>query len=411
MTEADGKQSSAKLWLRRAGFGVGTLFILLSALLVLGAYRPDISYVGLFGSLFLSFVPVWLIALPSLGALLVWKTGTGKTRALLLGLASLSILGATVVTYQLSRLACTLGDCPSVAVAFGSSGSLTEFKPDEVVTYTRSLDEDLTLRIFKPKGPAPAGGWPVYMHIHGGGWIEGSNQQQSAEWRWYADRGWIVVSVGYSLSSDKRHLWNQVIGQLGCAMAWTNANIGARGGNSNRLAMRGGSAGGNLALNAAYLANSGKLQSSCGGSIPHVNSVTPIYPGVDLVAIYNNPHAVTGPDVRQMVMKYTGGTPSQFPDRYRAVNSATHITRDAPPTLILITRNDHLVPLASVRRFAKQAQKAGVEVKTIEIPFGEHGFDVTGIGNSIARQATLKFINEHDPKTNFSQPPLVAPAQ
>ena len=52
------------------------------------------------------------------------------------------------------------------------------------------------------------------MHIHGGGWIEGSNQQQSAEWRWYADRGWIVVSVGYSLSSDKRHLWNQVIGQL-----------------------------------------------------------------------------------------------------------------------------------------------------------------------------------------------------
>lgn len=411
MTELNAERSTAKTWLRRLGLGVGALLVTLSALLVLGAYAPHIPYVGLFGSIFLSVVPAFIIVLPLIAAILVWQCGVGKLRLALMTAAAASIVGASNITYQIARLACETGKCPSIANAFGSSGSLDEVRPDQIVTYTRSLGDDLTLRIFKPEGQAPPGGWPVYMHIHGGGWIAGSNKEQSADWRWYADKGWIVVSVGYSLSGDRRHLWDRVMGQLGCAMAWTNANIGSRGGNPERLAMRGGSAGGNLALNAAYMANAGKLPSICGGTIPKVSSVTPIYPGVDLVAIYNNPHAVTGPDVRQMVVKYTGGTPAQFPDRYAAVASATYISPVAPPTLMFISKNDHLVPLESMRRFATLAKKSGVDIETVEVPFAEHGFDITGIGNTIVRQATLAFINKHDPKIPAPTSPQAAVVQ
>jgi len=55
-----------------------------------------------------------------------------------------------------------------------------------------------------------------------------------------------------------------------------------------------------------------------------------------------------------------------------------------------------------MRRFASEAREAGVDIKTIEVPFGEHGFDITGIGNSIARNATLRFINDHDSKKTSS---------
>jgi acetyl esterase/lipase len=48
----------------------------------------------------------------------------------------------------------------------------------------------------------------------------------------------------------------------------------------------GSSAGGNLAINAAYLANAGRLESSCGGTVPRVSAVSVLYPPVDLAAAW-----------------------------------------------------------------------------------------------------------------------------
>lgn len=382
--------------LRRFGLAVGALLIGVTFLLVAGAHLPSLPYLGVFGSLGLSLWPAWFVVAAATGGLMVLQSGRGMFRWVLIALALASTLGVAVVMVRVTAVARENGVQPTLAQAFGFSGSLDTVDPDEVVEYTRELGQALTLRIYRPKGRAPLGGWPVYMHIHGGGWIEGSNAEQSADMRWFADRGWVVVSVGYSLSGERRHLWDRVIGQIGCAMAWTDANIAARGGDAKRLAMRGSSAGGNLALNAAYLANAGKLRSVCGGRVPQVRSVTPIYPGVDLVAIYRNTYPMTGPDVRDMVTKYIGGSPQKFPDRYAAVGSGSHISADAPPTLMFISENDHLVPLESMRTFAEKARGAGVSIRTISIPHAEHGFDATGIGNAIVRQASLRFINEHD---------------
>ncbi len=376
------------------------------ALLVLGAFAPSIGYVGVFGSLALSLWTAWFILVPLLAAAALCRCADGTTRALLIGLGLFTALGASIILSRFLSLAWANNVEVSVANAFGFSGSLDEVKPDEVVVYTHDQDEDLTLRIFRPSGPVPNGGWPVLMHIHGGGWVEGSNEEQSADMRWFADQGWIVLSVGYSLSSETRHLWDRVHDQLGCAMAWTNANIASRGGNPERLALRGGSAGGNLAINAAYMANKGTLRSSCGGTIPRVQSVTPIYPGVDLVAIHNNNYPLTGPDVQSMTERYTGGSPKQFPGRYAAVASATHISPSAPPTLMFMTQNDHLVPLASMERFAGQVRQAGIPLRLVSIPHGEHGFEIIGIGNAIVRQVSLQFMQQYDrpPNANLGQP-------
>lgn len=384
---------------RRLGFALGGLAIIGSAILVLGAHAPSIPWVGALGSLALSLWTAWFIVLPPMGLALMRKCGSGGgVFATFAAITALSMIGAAAVLMSLLVLARENGVRVSWTEPFGFSGSLEVIKPDEVVTYLRDLDEELTLRIYKPRAAAPAGGWPVFMHVHGGGWVSGNNAEQSADMRWFADQGWVVISVGYNLSSDKRHLWDRTVHQIGCAMAWTQANISARGGDINRLAMRGGSAGGNLALNAAYMANAGTLKSSCGGSIPRVRSVVPIYPATDLVAIYENPYIPNGPEVRNMAIQYTGGTPSQFPERYDFVGSATHISPAAPPTLIFETENDHLVPLASVRKFAGQVRAVGIPLKIITVPYGEHGFDFTGIGNAVVRQASLRFIQQHDVK-------------
>jgi acetyl esterase len=370
--------------------------IFVCASLVIGAFAPSIGYVGLLGSLTLSLWTAWFVVLPLIAAVVVWRFASGRSRTLLVSMALLTAFGASIVLSRFISVAWANDVDVTFGNTFGFSGSLDEVKPDEVVVYTRDQGEDLTLRIFRPKGTAPSGGWPVLMHIHGGGWVEGSNEEQSADMRWFADQGWITISVGYSLSNETRHLWNRVHDQLGCAMAWTNANVSERGGNPSRLAVRGGSAGGNLAINASYMANAGTLRSSCGGIIPKVQSVTPIYPGVDLVAIYNNDYPLTGPDVQSMAQRYTGGSPQEFPERYSAVASASHISPTAPPTLMFMTENDHLVPLASMEEFAAKVRKAGIPFRLVSIPHAEHGFEIVGIGNAIVRQVSLQFMRQHD---------------
>ncbi len=393
-----------RTWPHLLATGLLGLILLLCALLVLGAHFPEISYAGGFGSLALSLWSGWFIIIPPLAAAVLWRLSKGVTRSGFVIVALLSVLGASLVLARVVAVAQTNQVSLSAMNAFGFSDSLDTVPPDEVVVYTRDQGEDLTLRIFRPKGSAPAGGWPVLLHIHGGGWVSGSNEEQSADLRWFANQGWVTISANYSLSTEQRHLWNRVHDQLGCAMGWISANIAARGGDPERLAVRGGSAGGNLALNVAYMANAGTLRSTCGGKIPKVRSVMPVYPGVDLAAINANTYPITGPDVQSMVQRYTGGTPQQYPDRYAAVASASHITAAAPPTLIFISENDHLVPLASMRKFANQVDRAGIPLRVVSQPHAEHGFEITGIGNVLVREVTLQFMRKYDPKSGASHP-------
>lgn len=383
-------------WTRRVGLAIGILLLTVPALALVGANVPSLAYVGLFGSVAVSLWPAWLVVLSLAGGALTWTCGRGNVRRFLTVLAMLTVICAATAVYRLVALAHANGVHVTSAELFGFSGSLAPARADEVQAYTRDLGETLNILIYRPKGQAPPGGWPILMYVHGGGWISQSSAQRSADMRWFANQGLEVLSIDYSLSNKERHLWDRVTNQVGCALAWTDANIASRGGDPSRISLFGESAGGNLVINAGYLANAEKLQSSCGGRVPHVGTVSAIYPGVDLVAIYNNTYPLTGPDVRDMVTKYIGGSPQEFPERYAAVASAAMITPSAPPTLLFITENDHLVPLESMRLFDAKARQTDLQLRTVNVPYAEHGFDVTGIGNAIVRQVTLQFLKDHD---------------
>ena len=161
--------------------------------------------------------------------------------------------------------------------------------------------------------------------------------------------------------------------------------------------MFGDSAGGNLAINAAYLANRGNLQSDCGGLVPHTKAVVATYPVVDAVAFYENQDAMLGGFSKKMATGYTGGSPSQYPSRYRSVASSTYLSKEVPPTLILVGEADHLVPPASTYKFAELAKGLGADLTIIRVPYGEHVFDgaAGSVGNQLVRKATLNFLISH----------------
>lgn len=238
---------------------------------------------------------------------------------------------------------------------------------------------------------------PILLYVHGGGFNLGDRFESGTNLRWFTDRGWLALSIDYTLSSADRHLWNITTSQVACAMAWTAANAARLGGDPARISLLGSSAGGNLAINAAYLANAGRLESSCGGTVPRVSAVSALYPPVDLAAAWVSQVPVISDMARRFNTYYVGGSPQQFPDRYQFVASATHINAAAPPTLVIFGANDHLVPPDATDRFAQQARNAGIAMESIRFPYGDHAFNLNqdGIGNQFYLGMTDRFLSEH----------------
>jgi acetyl esterase len=405
MTEAAAAKGSLKTWGRHALLLLAGVVILAAAALTLGAFVPSIPYVGLFGSAALSVIPAWVAVAAIAAGLAARASARGRTRTFLPGLAAIAAVGALVVIVRLVVVASANDVQLGVGAPFGSGGVLSSSPPDATRVYTRAFDEDLKIHAWRPKGAAPRGGWPIVIYVHGGGWNSGNSVDRGADMRWFADRGWLALSIDYSLSSEKRHMWNEVHGQIGCALAWTNKNGAAWSGDVSRIALFGESAGGNLVLNAGNLAGAGKLVSSCGGEVPNVRAVSAIYPAADIAAVWNNDYAPSGAGVRRMAEQYTGGSPKQFPDRYAATAATTHLGPNAPPTILFISENDHLVPVASMKAYEAASRRAGIETRSIHIPYGEHGFDLIGVGNAIARQATLQFLAKEMPTSPGARAP------
>lgn len=262
--------------------------------------------------------------------------------------------------------------------------------PRHSFVYDRYTGEEAKLHVYPPAGRS-AGGAPVLVYVHGGGWTSGDSRGRDRDLRWFAERGYLVIAVDYALSSERRHLWDVTQPQIGCALVWVGKNAARFGGDARRIAMFGESAGGNLVLNIGNLAGDGKLTSRCGGRIPLIKAVVPISPPVDLAAIYRHPAA------SYAARGYIGGPPEQYPDRYAAVSPVNSTAASNPPALIITGLDDNTVPVRDTLAYVAAARAAGRPVELITIARAGHGFELVpgSIGNQTYRGATLNFLKKH----------------
>lgn len=375
--------------------------VLLACLLILlGAHFYEIPVLSSIGSVLLSIFGPWFVAIPlGAGVLAAWVWRASHRCSALV----LTIAGAVAAVWGAAAVARMVLEAQhhGVKINFARAFAvriLPGWHPDEDVVYGTWKDQPLHLIVYKPIETTLPKAAPVLLYIHGGGFSFGDRFESGTNLRWFADRGWLVLSIDYTLSSADRHLWDTSTSQVGCAMAWTAANAARFGADPARLSLVGSSAGGNLAINAAYLANAGRLESSCGGAVPRVASVIALYPPVDLAAAGENREPGVSDAARRFNTYYLGGSPEQFPDRYRFVASATHINAAAPPTLVIFGVNDHLVPPSATERFAEQARRSGIKIEVVRFPYGDHAFNLNqyGIGNQFYLAMTRQFLQAHD---------------
>ena len=102
----------------------------------------------------------------------------------------------------------------------------------------------IALRYYRPASTAKR--LPMLLYLHGGGWVLGNMNSVDSVCRALANGSQhIVVSVDYRLAPE--HPFPAGVEDAYAALAWVSAQADALGGNPNRIAVGGDSAGGNFA--------------------------------------------------------------------------------------------------------------------------------------------------------------------
>lgn len=104
-------------------------------------------------------------------------------------------------------------------------------------------DEPIPIRLYAPSGTEP---FPIFVFCHGGGWVRGSIDAYDGLCRRLTNAAeCLVVSVGYRLPPE--HPFPAGFEDCYTATEWAATHAADLGGDPDRVAVGGDSAGGNLA--------------------------------------------------------------------------------------------------------------------------------------------------------------------
>jgi acetyl esterase/lipase len=157
------------------------------------------------------------------------------------------------------------------------------------------------------------------------------------------------------------------------AVRYVRQNAGRYGIDSDRIGAMGGSSGGHLVSMLGTLDGGGIAESSdpVEKQSSKLQCVVALYPLTDLTKV----DTLSG---LQLIVSFMGAPARYEPKRYRDASPVTHVTADDPPFLLIHGDGDRTVPFSQSEALAGALKNAGVMVKLVRVPGGDHGPDFPG---------------------------------
>ena len=222
---------------------------------------------------------------------------------------------------------------------------LNALTPDSTFDKTAGIaygdDPRQKLDVYVPRHALPDA--PVVVFFYGGSWNSGAREDYNFVGEALASRGIVAVVADYRLYPQVRYpLFLQDAAR---AVAWTKAHIREFSGNPQRLYLMGHSSGG---YNAAMLALDGDLLAAAGMSPKDLRGWIGLAGPYDFLPIEN-------PAVRPVFF---------WPDSPPQSQPINHVSRGAPPALLIAASRDELVnPTRNTGGLAHKLRAAGVPVQ------------------------------------------------
>lgn len=267
--------------------------------------------------------------------------------------------------------------------------------------------------LWQPAPDAPRSGIGI-VYLHGGAWYLGDKAQLTDPMlaRW-ANQGHAVMDVAYRMcpETDLRGM----LADAWAAVAWLKAHAEEYQIDRRKVVLAGSSAGGHLALIAAYTYDrTDLLPPDLKGCDVAVRGVIAISAPIDMVAMLDhNPEMLAsarprpgvaydplhdlaplvppGPSASRrermrwqraqarrlsgLLRDLLGGGPDDSPEMFALATVPTHVRPGLPPTLLIQGDQDVLVPVEPARGLFERLQEVGVHVEYLELPQTDHAFE------------------------------------
>lgn len=293
----------------------------------------------------------------------------------------------------LSQAAAAEEPSPPAAKSKGTAPAGVAVERD--IEYGKGGDVSLRLDLYRPD-PRPEGLLPAVVWIHGGGWRGGDKGQRTDSLERLARRGYAVAGVNYRLSGVAP--FPAAIEDCKCAVRWMRARAADTGVDPDRIGAWGASAGGHLALLLGCADDKAGLEGAGGheGVSSRIRAVCSWFGPTDFTKGHREFERGGGGSV----LAFLGGTPGEKPDAYRLASPVTHISKDAPPILLMHGDRDATVPFSQSEVMHLKLKEAGVESTLFRVKNGGHGFQ--SVGGEKAEpampeilEATFGFFDKH----------------
>jgi len=245
--------------------------------------------------------------------------------------------------------------------------------------YARRDAQDLRLDFYQALNfSQPA---PCVIIIHGGSWRSGDSQQLAPLNSYLAARGYAVAAINYRLAPQWR--FPAARDDVIAALDYLKAHADSLGLDPQRFVLLGRSAGGHLALLAAYTQRD-----------PAIRGVISFYGPTDLYWSYANPGNPLVIDTHDILKAFLGGSPDEVPAQYDAASPIRFVEANTPPTLLIHGGRDELVSIRQSERLAERLTQSHVPHFLLSLPWATHAgdFNFSGPVGQMSTYAVEKFL-------------------
>lgn len=236
------------------------------------------------------------------------------------------------------------GDARSTEVAYGNG-------PRQTYDLYRPVDAD---------GKLLSGPLPVVIFVHGGSWETGDKRSYRWVGQGLAAQGFIAVLPNYGLMPERR--FPGFVEDATLAVAHARAQLAEWGGDPDQMVLMGHSAGAHIAALVAYDAR----YLAAHGLTPRVFSGFVGLSG-PYDFIFDTP----------LLKRTFSGTPEEERDAL-PVHFAT---RESPPTLLVMGRDDRTVNPRNTHSLAAKLREVDAHFDTLWVD-GTHGASVSGFARN-----------------------------
>lgn len=329
------------------------------------------------------------------------RAGANRSAARCIGvLAFAGVVATSVAEVRSIRSAAARGVDLSLR-RYALAWATDDGAPRSTLPFARVEGEELLADVWDARDAPTAGELaPAIVRVHGGSWAFGSRSESPHWCRALTEAGFVVFDVDYRLTPPPRFV--DAVCDVRGAVSWVREHAARFGVDAGRIGLMGASAGGHLALSAAYGDDATFPPTPAYGvDTPdaRVVSVVAIAPPVVLDIGFAATYPWWYPDdlrSTRRVEELVGGTPAEVPQRYRVASPIEHVDANSPRTLLVHGAHDRLVWPANCERLGARLAAHGVDYRYVELPGSDHLFEYApgGWSTQVAEWEVLAFLRE-----------------